>query len=59
MVRDYEAVYRRLIRARDSTAVLASPPVDVLAGFTATSGSDNTDRNGNGAQSSPPRAGSR
>lgn len=59
MVRDYEAVYRRLVGARDSTAVVASPSEGALPGFAATSGSGNANNNGNGSHSSPTGGGSR
>jgi glycosyltransferase involved in cell wall biosynthesis len=59
MVRDYETVYRRLIGACDSTAVVASPSAGALAGIAATSGSGNANRNGHGSHSSPTGAGSR
>jgi hypothetical protein len=59
MVRDYEAVYRRLIGARDSTAVVASPSASALPGFAATSGTGNANSNGNGSHSSPTGGGSR
>ena len=59
MVHDYEAVYRRLIGARDSTAVVESPSASALPGFAATFGSGNANNNGNGSHSSPTGGGSR
>jgi hypothetical protein len=59
MVRAYEAVYRRLIGARDATAVVASPFASALPEFAATSGSGNANNNGNGSHSSPTGGGSR